>query len=60
MKARYFPNTSLELAELGDRPLTTWRGIFNARDVLAGGGRMRIGNGASTSICGDAGLRSGV
>lgn len=57
MKAHYFPYSSLELADLGDRPSTTWHGIFNARNFLAEWTRVRIGNGATTSIWEDAWLR---
>lgn len=52
LKARYFPRGSFFTAEVGERPSTTWRSIFSARDCLSSGLRVRVGNGATTSIWG--------
>lgn len=59
LKAKYFPNSSLFSADLGDKPSATWRSnIYPARSFLIGGLCRRIGDGRSTSIWGDAWLLS--
>ncbi|KAK9689070.1 hypothetical protein RND81_09G033300 [Saponaria officinalis] len=50
MKSRYFPDSSFMEAGLGSNPSNTWRGIWEARDVLQLGLRRRIGNGLSTRV----------
>lgn len=37
LKARYFPNSSFFVADLGDRPSQTWRSILLARPHLEAG-----------------------
>lgn len=44
---------SFFIADVGDRPLATWRGILKARGCLLQGLHMRIRNGLNTSIWGD-------
>lgn len=54
LKAKYFPRSSLLLAEVGDRPSLRWRSILSARTCLEMGLRRRIGSGESTPIWGES------
>lgn len=58
LKARYFPNRSFFVADLGDRPSQTWSSILLARPHLKAGLRKRIGNGESTFSWGETWLLS--
>ncbi|KAK9725541.1 hypothetical protein RND81_05G152000 [Saponaria officinalis] len=51
--AKYSPSGNVMTAELGSNPSYTWRGIHEARGVLRGGLRRRLGNGLSTRVWGD-------
>ncbi|KAK9755091.1 hypothetical protein RND81_01G002100 [Saponaria officinalis] len=50
MRAKYFPDGEFMKAELGRNPSYTWRGIWEAREVLKKGIRKRVGNGLSTYV----------
>ncbi|XP_031125428.1 uncharacterized protein LOC116027784 [Ipomoea triloba] len=49
-KARYFSNSTFVDAVIGPNPNACWRGIYAAKDLICGGIRRRIGDGASTRI----------
>lgn len=44
-KARYFKNTSFLDAKLGNSPRFIWRSLMEAKNVILGGSRWRIGPG---------------
>ncbi|KAK9697199.1 hypothetical protein RND81_08G020800 [Saponaria officinalis] len=54
IKGKYFPDSSFMEAELGHNPSYTWRGLWEARDVLRTKLRKQIGNGAATRIWSEA------
>lgn len=49
-KARYFPTRSYPTARLGHNPGYVWRSILQARFIVRGGARWRIGTGTSIPI----------
>uniref|UniRef100_A0A803PR88 Reverse transcriptase domain-containing protein n=1 Tax=Cannabis sativa TaxID=3483 RepID=A0A803PR88_CANSA len=49
-KARYFPRGSFLTATLGHNPSFIWKSIFETKETIAAGARVRIGNGLNTSI----------
>ncbi|KAK9666515.1 hypothetical protein RND81_14G190200 [Saponaria officinalis] len=61
--SKYFPNSSFLESNLGANPSYTWRGIWEAREVVKLGLRKRIGNGLNTFVWTDAwipGTQSGM
>ncbi|XP_074287486.1 uncharacterized protein LOC141612574 [Silene latifolia] len=56
MRAKYYPNGEFMTATMGHNPSYIWRGLVEARLVLNGGMRRRIGDGTSTRIWRDAWL----
>uniref|UniRef100_A0A7N2LQW7 Reverse transcriptase zinc-binding domain-containing protein n=1 Tax=Quercus lobata TaxID=97700 RepID=A0A7N2LQW7_QUELO len=46
-KARYFPNRSFLMAELGSNPSAVWSSLLVAREVLREGSTWQIGDGNS-------------
>lgn len=50
MKARYYPKSSVLMAELGNNPSYVWRGIYKALGLVKDGARRKIGNGDSTTV----------
>jgi len=58
LRDKYFPQGGFMEARLGNRPLYAWRSIFNARGVLEGGIRWRVGNGEKIRIWKDKWLTS--
>uniref|UniRef100_A0A803NTG1 Reverse transcriptase n=1 Tax=Cannabis sativa TaxID=3483 RepID=A0A803NTG1_CANSA len=52
-KARYYSRGDFLSAELGHNPSFVWRSIFEAKDLVKAGARVRIGNGAKTRILDD-------
>jgi hypothetical protein len=50
LKAKYFPNSSILDAQLGNSPSTIWRSILEGRDVMKQGIIKRIGDGKMTVI----------
>ncbi|XP_074284231.1 putative mitochondrial protein AtMg00310 [Silene latifolia] len=47
---KYCPNEKFLRAELGNNPSFTWRGIWEAREVIRLGARRRVGDGLSTYV----------
>uniref|UniRef100_A0A803PC62 Uncharacterized protein n=1 Tax=Cannabis sativa TaxID=3483 RepID=A0A803PC62_CANSA len=52
-KARYFPNESFLMAQLGNNPNFVWRSIWEAQDIVHKGIQWQVGNGYSISVLGD-------
>ncbi|XP_074363421.1 putative mitochondrial protein AtMg00310 [Apium graveolens] len=50
MNARYYPQTEVIDAELGNNHSYVWRGIFASLEILKIGAHRRIGNGESTLV----------
>lgn len=50
MKAKYYPQTDLLNAGLGNNPSYVWRGIVAAMETLKSGVRRKIGNGENTLV----------
>jgi hypothetical protein len=50
LKAVYFSNGDIILAELGSHPSRIWRSILEARDALKIGLIRRIGDGRTTDV----------
>lgn len=50
MKARYYPESSIIHAELGNNPSYVWRGIYQALSVVKAGARRKIGDGKDTRV----------
>ena len=50
MKAKYYPQTDLLMANLGNNPSYVWRGIVASLEWLKGGARRRIGDGENTLV----------
>jgi hypothetical protein len=44
LKAKYFPNSSLWEAGLGNRPSLAWRSILSANELLQSGTLWRVGD----------------
>ncbi|KAL8112547.1 hypothetical protein AgCh_020026 [Apium graveolens] len=57
-KARYFKDSSLLEARLGNNPSFIWRSLLEARDVVLAGSRWRVGPGSEINIVGQPWLRS--
>ena len=53
LKARYFPDTNLLNATLGNTPSQVWRSLLEGRDILSLGLIKRIGTGATTNVWSD-------
>uniref|UniRef100_A0A803PL05 Reverse transcriptase domain-containing protein n=1 Tax=Cannabis sativa TaxID=3483 RepID=A0A803PL05_CANSA len=49
-KARYFSNGSFLNASLGHNPSFIWKSIYESKDLIVAGARVRIGNGLNTYI----------
>ena len=49
-KARYFPNSSFLMAELGSNPSVVWRSLLDAIEVLRKGSTWQIGDGNSVGV----------
>ena len=49
-KARYFPNSSFMMAELGNNPSYVWRSLLSAREVIKEGTRWKVGDGGSIGV----------
>ena len=49
-KARYFPNSSFMMAELGNNPSYVWCSLFSARDVIKAGTWWKVGDGRSIGV----------
>ena len=43
-KARYFPNSSFMMADVGSNPSFVWRTLLAARDIIFRGSKWRVGN----------------
>ncbi|GAU50545.1 hypothetical protein TSUD_409890 [Trifolium subterraneum] len=56
-KARYFPNSSLFEAHLGNNPSYAWRSIWKSRHVLMNGCRWRIGDVTKIKVMNEPWLR---
>ena len=57
-KARYFPNCSFMLAELGPNPSFVWRSLLAARDVIREGSTWRVGDGQNIGVLLDKWLQN--
>lgn len=53
LKARYFPQTSILNAGVGNNPSYVWRSILAAKKLIETGSIMKVGNGSSISIWDD-------
>ena len=49
-KARYFPNCSFMMAELGSNLSFVWRSLLAARDILYSGSQWRVGDGRDIGV----------
>ena len=49
-KARYFPNSSFMMADVGSNPSFVWRSLLVARDVIFRGSKWRVGNGRTIGV----------
>ena len=49
-KARYFPNSSFMVADLGANPSFVWRSLLEARDLIRAGTTWIVGDGQSISV----------
>jgi hypothetical protein len=58
-RARYFPRGSYLTASLGHNPSYVWRSILQARFIVRGGARWRIGSGAAIPILREPWLSDG-
>jgi hypothetical protein len=58
-RARYFPRGSYLTASLGHNPIYVWRNILQARFIVRGGARWRIGSGATIPIMREPWLSDG-
>jgi hypothetical protein len=58
-RARYFPRGSYLTASLGHNPSYVWRSILQARFIVRGGARWRIGSGATIPILREPWLSDG-
>ncbi|XP_074298826.1 putative mitochondrial protein AtMg00310 [Silene latifolia] len=50
MRAWYYPGGNVMSAVLGNHLSYVWRGILEARELLRGGWRRRIGDGLTTKV----------
>lgn len=50
MKAKYYPDSTILDAKLGNNPSYVWRSLVAAMDVVKAGARRQIGNGQATKI----------
>ena len=53
LKAKYFPESNFMEAQIGKKPLYTWRSLMEGINVLDRGLHWSIGNGQSVRIWGD-------
>lgn len=51
-KARYFRDGNFLNSKLGSNPSSTWRSVWEARELVSAGACWRIGSGASIDILG--------
>ena len=49
-QARYFPNCSFMMAELGSNPSFVWRSLLAARDIIYAGSQWRVGDGRDIGV----------
>ncbi|CAN1807845.1 Putative ribonuclease H protein At1g65750 [Linum perenne] len=49
-KAKYFPRRNFLSAERGANPSVVWQSIWQAKPIIQGGIRVRVGDGKSTNI----------
>ena len=49
-KARYFPNCSFMMAELGSNLSFVWRSLLAARDIIYSGSQWRVGDGRDIGV----------
>ena len=49
-KARYFPNSSFMMANVGSNPSFVWRSLLTARDIIFRGSKWRVGNGRTIGV----------
>ncbi|KAL0411141.1 UNVERIFIED_CONTAM: putative mitochondrial protein [Sesamum latifolium] len=50
LKERYFPNSTILEAKLGNNPSFTWRSIIATKDIIKRGARWRVGTGQNINI----------
>lgn len=50
MKAKYFPSTDFQNAQLGTSPSYVWRSIMCAQETVKKGARRKIGDGLNTKV----------
>lgn len=50
MRAKYFPNGNFLNSQLGGSRSTIWRSIWESRDFLLRGCRVRVGNGVDINV----------
>jgi hypothetical protein len=53
LREKYYANSSILEAKLGNKPLYAWRSILGACDILKEGLFCKIGDGENTRIWGD-------
>ncbi|XP_042944649.1 uncharacterized protein LOC122278535 [Carya illinoinensis] len=49
-KSKYFPNSCIQYAQLGNAPSYAWRGIWESTRLMVKGCRWRVGDGESINI----------
>ncbi|KAL0415244.1 UNVERIFIED_CONTAM: Methyltransferase-like protein 22 [Sesamum latifolium] len=49
-RERYFPNSTILEAKLGNNPSFTWRSIIATKDIIKRGARWRVGTGQNINI----------
>ena len=49
-KARYFPNSSFMMADIGSNPSFVWRSLLAARDIIFRGSKWQVGNGRTIGV----------
>lgn len=53
LKARYFPQSSILNAGVGNNPTYVWRSILAAKNLIVTGSILKVGSGRSINIWGD-------
>lgn len=53
LKARYFPQSSILNADVGNNPTYVWRSILAAKNLIVTGCILKVGSGSSINIWGD-------
>lgn len=53
LKAKYFPNSDFQNAEIGNKPSFAWRIIMSAKSIVQHGHRWQVGDGSAISIVHD-------